>query len=82
MEYGLLTGVVEYLSSVPENSSDPELSPQYTAEVIFPQGMRTSYGKDVKLIQKMNGEAEIITEERSLIMRFIDPVVSLFKSGI
>lgn len=52
MEYGLLTGVVEYLSSVPENSSNPELSPQYTAEVVFPQGMRTSYGKEVKLIQK------------------------------
>lgn len=82
MEYGLLTGVVEYLSSVPENSSNPELSPQYTAEVVFPQGMRTSYGKEVKLIQKMNGEAEIIIEERSLIMRFIDPVISLFKSGI
>lgn len=30
----------------------------------------------------MNGEAEIIIEERSLIMRFIDPVISLFKSGI
>lgn len=82
MEYGLLTGVVEYLSSVPENSSNPQMSPQYTAEVIFPQGMKTSYGKELKLIQKMNGEAEIITKERSLIMRLIDPIVTLFKSGI
>lgn len=82
MEYGLLTGVVEYLSSVPKNSSNPQMSPQYTAEVIFPQGMKTSYGKELKLIQKMNGEAEIITKERSLIMRLIDPIVTLFKSGI
>lgn len=30
----------------------------------------------------MNGTAEIITEERSLMMRLIDPIVTLLKSGI
>lgn len=30
----------------------------------------------------MSGTAEIITEERSLMMRLIDPIVTLLKSGI
>lgn len=44
--------------------------------------MKTTYGRELRMIQKMNGSAEIITEERSLIMRFLDPVVALFKNGI
>lgn len=82
MEYGLLTGIVGYLSSVPEEAVDRQSSPQYTAEIVFPNGMKTSYGKELRLIQKMNGTAEIITEERSLMMRLIDPIVTLLKSGI
>lgn len=82
MEYGLLTGIIGYLSSVPEEAVNQQFSPQYTAEVFFPNGMNTSYGKELRLIQKMNGTAEIITEERSLMMRLIDPIVTLLKSGI
>lgn len=82
MEYGLLTGIVGYLSSVPEEAVDQQSSPQYTAEIVFPNGMKTSYGKELRLIQKMNGTAEIITEERSLMMRLIDPIVTLLRSGI
>lgn len=82
MEYGLLIGVVGHISSVPEEATVQQASPQYTAEIIFPNGMKSSYGKKLKLIQKMSGTAEIITEERSLMMRLIDPIVTLLKSGI
>ena len=82
MEYGLLIGVIGYLSSVPEEATDQQSSPQYTAEIVFPNGMKTSYRKELRLIQKMNGTAEIITEERSLMMRLIDPIIALLKSGI
>ena len=82
MEYGLLIGAVEYLSSVPAEAANQQSSPQYTAEVVFPDGMKSSYGKELRLIQKMNGDAVIITEERSLIMRLIEPIITLLKSGI
>ncbi len=82
MEYGMLVGTIGHLSSVPEEQSDNQNAPQYTAEIIFENGMRTTYGKELRMIQKMDGSAEIITEERSLIMRFLDPVVALFKNGI
>ena len=47
MEYGMLLGVVGYLSSVPEENTKQQFSPQYTAEVVFPNGLRTSYGKEL-----------------------------------
>lgn len=56
--------------------------PQYTAEILFPNGMVSTYGKELRMIQKMDGTAEIITEERRLIMRFIDPIITLFKNGM
>lgn len=82
MEYGMLVGTLGYLSSVPDEQSDSQSVPQYTAEILFKNGMRTTYGKELRMIQKMDGTAEIITEKRSLIMRFLDPLVALFKNGI
>ena len=52
----------------------------YTAEVIFPDGMTTSYRRELPMIQRMDGTAEIVTEDMRLIERFIQPVVSLFKN--
>lgn len=82
MEYGMLVGTIGYLSSVPEESDNTQGVPQYTAEILFPNGMVSTYGKELRMIQKMDGTAEIITEERRLIMRFIDPIVTLFKNGM
>lgn len=82
MEYGMLVGTIGYLSSVPDEQADTQNAPQYTAEILFENGMKTTYGKELDMIQKMDGTAEIITEERSLIMRFLDPLVALFKNGI
>lgn len=82
MEYGMLVGTIGHLSSVPEVLSNGQSAPQYTAEILFEKGMKTTYGRELRMIQKMDGSAEIITEERSLIMRFLDPVVALFKNGI
>ena len=78
----MLTGKVGYISSVPEDAAEQYETPQYTAEIIFPDGMKTTYGKELRLIQKMNGTAEIITKDRSLIMRFLEPIAALFKNGI
>ena len=82
MEYGLLVGEIGYLSSVPEAAADSQTEPQYTAEIVFPDGMVTTYGRELRLIQKMDGTAEIITKDRRLIMRFLDPIVALFSSGL
>ena len=82
MEFGLLQGKIEYISSVPEESDSQDSAPYYTATLAFPDGMKTTYGKEIRMIQRMEGSAEIITTERSLIMRILDPIISTFRSGI
>lgn len=77
MEYGVLKGIVHSISAVPDQANN---MPVYIVELQFPGGMLTSYGKELPLIQKMDGEGEIITEDKRLIERFIDPIVSLFKN--
>jgi hypothetical protein len=77
MEYGVLKGVVRSISAVPEQKNGV---PAYVVELQFPDGMTTSYRKELPLIQKMDGEGEIVTKDKRLIERFIYPVMSLFKN--
>lgn len=81
MEFGVLRGTVRSLSAVPEQVQTQQgVLAAYIAEVVFPAGMRTSYKKELPMIQQMDGTGEIITEDMRLIERFIRPIVSLFKN--
>ena len=75
MEFGVLSGVVSSISSVPEQSSSGLV---YTLTVAFPDGMRTTYHKELPFVQEMDGEAEIVTEDMRLIEQFIRPIRSAF----
>ena len=72
MEYGMLKGKIRNISSVPDDGNG------YIIDVIFPDGMVTTYKKKLDLIQKMDGTAQIITKDMKLIERFIQPVRALF----
>ena len=76
MEFGVLRGTISYISSVPNKQTG------YVAEVVFENGLITSYKKELPLIQQMDGTAEIITKDKRLIMRYLDPIVALFDSGL
>lgn len=70
MEFGLVTGVVNSISLVPEESN-------YYVEVGFSNGLTTSYNRDLEFTQEMTGQAEIITETRSFLVRIITPLKSM-----
>ena len=72
MEYGSLQGKVESISMV----SDQEY---YSVEISFPQGLVTTYRKELSFSQGMTGQAEIITEELSLLVRIVNPLRSILK---
>lgn len=72
MEYGSLQGKVESISMV----SDQEF---YSVEISFPNGMKTTYNKELVFNQGMSGQAEIITEELSLLVRIVNPLRSILK---
>lgn len=81
MEFGVLKGVVESIPAVPQTVTTAEgNSIVYTVEVSFPDSLVTTYGKELPMVQQMDGTAEIITRDRRLIGQFIDPVLSLFKN--
>lgn len=81
MEFGVLRGRIRSLSAVPEQVQTANgTAIVYLAEVIFPEGMTTTYKRELPMIQQMDGTAEIITDDMQLIERFVQSVVSLFKN--
>jgi hypothetical protein len=50
----------------------------YIAEVVFPEGLFTTYNKQLNLIQQMDGQGEIITKDMRLIEQFLQPIRALF----
>jgi GLPGLI family protein len=75
MEFGKLSGIITSISAVPDKDNN------YQVEVYFPEGLRTTYKKNISLIQQMKGTGEIITEDMRLIEQLINPIRSLFKNN-
>lgn len=95
MRYGVLTGEVCYLSSLPEVCAgglqdelregvqdglrDGVREGQYIVKVAFPHGMVSSTGKVLDCVPGMVGDAEIITENKALILKVLDSANLLFQ---
>lgn len=64
-----------------QNSNNLTLSDgvvSYTIEVLFPQGLVSTYGKKFPMIQEMDGTAEIIIKDMRLAEQLLYPIISLF----
>ncbi len=72
MEYGMIEGKIKSISLIPSDNT-------YIAEVEFPDGLITNYGKKIEFSQEMQGSAEIVTDDIRLIERFFNPIKSLLK---
>jgi len=79
MEFGLLEGKVINISMVPVSS---EKGGYYTAEIELTNNLTTNYKKDLPFNQEMQGLADIITKDRRLIERLVEPLVSIFRERI
>lgn len=67
IEHGILTGKVSTISLVPDKEG-------YIVEITLNEGMVSSYSEQLKLVQEMEGTAEIITKKMRMIYRFINPL--------
>jgi hlyD family transporter len=74
-QYGMLVGEVASIAPVPTDSI-------YMVDAILPKGLVTSYGKTIPTTLELYGDAEIITEDVSLLMRFFNPLRALFDEKI
>jgi HlyD family secretion protein len=79
MEFGLLEGKISNISMVPVSS---EKGGYYTAEIELNNKLYTNYKKELPFNQEMQGNAEIITKDRRLIERLVEPLVSVFRERI
>lgn len=79
MEFGFLEGRIANISMVPVIT---EKGSYYTAEIELSNDLITNYKKQLPFNQEMQGNAEIITRDRRLIERLIEPLVSIFRERI
>lgn len=67
-EFGSVGGRVEYFSDFPVRDS------LFFAEVHFPDGLITNYGREITPRNGMTGQAEIITEDMRLLERVVNNI--------
>ncbi|GHT66415.1 hemolysin [Bacteroidia bacterium] len=72
MEYGTLQGTVKTISLVPNENN-------YAIEVNLTNGLTTNTGKILDFTGELTGQAEIITDDRSLFDRIFAPLKYLLK---
>ncbi|HBX52085.1 MAG: hypothetical protein A2275_04610 [Bacteroidetes bacterium RIFOXYA12_FULL_35_11] len=66
-EYGQLRGFIQNISLVTADN-------MYVVEVSLADSLVTNYGKKLKFSQQMQGTAEIVTDDKSLLERIMEPV--------
>ncbi len=74
-EFGMLVGYIDKISEVPNNDL-------YSADVILNNKLITSYKKTIPKVQNLKGEAEILTDDISLLLRLFNPIRALFDDKI
>lgn len=72
-EFGVLKGKIQNISLVPDKDGN------LLIDVALPNGLKTSYNKQITFQQEMKGSAEIVTEDLRLIERILYQFKSIFE---
>lgn len=59
----------------------PNSESKYVVEVVFPNGLRTTYGKQLPLSMEMTANAKIITEDTRLLEQLFLPLKQLYRNN-
>ena len=78
-EYGILKGIVKNISLVPVQMGE---TVSYAVEIALPDGLTTTYRKELPYLPNMLGQADIITEDISLLERFFLPLKKILKESL
>ena len=77
-EYGILRGMVKHISLVPTQTGTMVY---YSVEITLTNGLITTYKKELPYLSDMQGQADIITEDISLLERLILPIKKILKEN-
>lgn len=72
-EFGVIKGTVKSISLTPDKENN------LLIDVSLPNGLKTSYNKDILFQQEMSGTADIVTEDLRLIERILYQFRDIFK---
>ena len=73
-EFGILKGKVSHIARVPDRDNSIQLESSLDKPLV------TTYKIELEFAQEMNGTASVITEDRRIIERIFDKVLSLLKN--
>lgn len=79
-EYGVIKGKVKNISMVPVK--DAKDMDYYTVEIELPEGLITTYKKELPYLPEMQAQADIVTEDISLLERFFMPLRKIWTEGM
>jgi HlyD family secretion protein len=75
MEYGTLQGEIKTISLVPDENN-------YAIEMDLTDGLTTNTGKALNFTGELTGQAEIVTDDRSLFNRVFAPLKYLLRKHV
>lgn len=75
IEYGIIKGIVNNISATPDKEGN------LLIDVSLPNGLDTSYEKEIVFQQEMTGTADIVTEDLRLIERLLYQFRDIFNRG-
>lgn len=79
-EYGIIKGRVKDISLVPTKNTQGES--YYTVEIELTDGLRTTYNRELPYLPEMQAQADIVTQDISLLERFFMPLRKIWKEGM
>ncbi len=79
-EFGIVKGTVKNISLIPV--VDGQNIKSYMVDIQLPNGLRTSYNKELPFLPEMEGQADIITEDISLLERLLMPIRKVITEGL
>lgn len=72
-EFGVIKGIVKAISLTPDKDGN------LLVDISLPNGLKTSYKKQIAFRQEMSGTADIVTKDARLIERFLYEFRDMFK---
>lgn len=79
-EYGMVRGIVKNISLVPVN--DTQGNEYYSVEIELPEKLKTTYNKRLPYLPEMRAQVEIVTDDISLLERFLMPLRKIWTEGM
>lgn len=79
-EFGIVKGTVKNISLIPV--VDGQNVKSYMVDIQLPNGLRTSYDKELPFLPEMEGQADIITDDLSLLERMLLPIKKILTENL